>query len=218
MISNDLYKCLSNDYKEIINNKIKDIKLNKGDILFWETEPANYVFYVKEGHIKVFKTSEEGQETIFSIYKTDMFVALGVLFNQSRNYPASGSSVDDSIIYALEVNTLEEAIVSSPNSARVWIGYLNHRLTTVQTMLSDQIFADGMQRLKKMIKYFYETYPSVLQGKYIKIQVPITKQEMAETLNIRRETLSRMLSSLKEDNICECTYKEIIVQKEWILN
>lgn len=76
---------------------------------------------------------------------------------------------------------------------------------------SSSFFVKGIHRLKKLIIHFYENYPSKVQGKYIKIAIPITKQEMSELLNIRRETISRMLSSLKEENICEYSYKEIIV-------
>lgn len=74
---------------------------------------------------------------------------------------------------------------------------------------SSSFFVKGI--IKKINYSFYENYPSKVQGKYIKIAIPITKQEMSELLNIRRETISRMLSSLKEENICECAYKEIIV-------
>jgi CRP-like cAMP-binding protein len=216
LINHELYRCLPDEYQIKIVEALREIHLEKGEPLFWEGEKAHYVYYMKKGNLKVYKTSINGQETIFDIYAADSFVALGVLFNDPQHYPASSAAVDQVTVYAIDIPLLEEAIVANPITARRWMSYINKRLTTVQSMLSDQIFADGVERLKKLIQHFYDKYPSRQEGDFIRVNVPITKQEMAELLNVRRETLSRMLSTLKQEDVCECTYKELIVNKKWL--
>ncbi len=218
MIENELFSCLLPHFQKKLMDYAKILILQKGESLFFESYQAKNIFYVIKGHIKVFKTGQEGNETIFNIYPVNTFVALGVLFKNDKFYPASASAIEDSQVYALKIEDLEEAILADRESSKTWIIYMNNRLMTIQSMLTDQIFIDGMQRFKKLINYFYNNYPHRLYGNNIKIDIPITKQEMAELLNIRRETLSRMLSSLKNKNICEFTYKEIVVNKDWLLH
>ena len=166
MINHELYNCLSKDFKDYLNKCNIVREYHKGQNLFWEGDSAKYVYYIKSGHVKVYKTSEDGHETIFSLYPFDSFVALGVVFNPNKHYPASAQAVSDAIVYEIEVSRLEQAIISSQEASRTWLGYMNNRLTLVQNKLSDQIFADGMQRLKKLVKYFYENYPSQSSGKF----------------------------------------------------
>jgi CRP-like cAMP-binding protein len=216
MINHDLYNSISDEEQVKIVESLKQIELKKGDFLFWENEKADYVYFVKSGNLKVFKTSFNGNETIFDIYDPDSFIALGVLFNEPKAYPASCSAVNDAVIYGIGVEVIENAIVANPLSAKKWIAYMNKRLTTVQKKLSDQVFSDSIERLRKIIKYFQSKYPSRHDGKYLRVSIPITKQEMSELMNVRRETLSRILSSLKDQHLCEITYKELIVDKEWL--
>jgi CRP-like cAMP-binding protein len=216
MINHELYNSIIDAEQVKIVESMKQIELKKGEFLFWENDSADYVYFVKSGNLKIFKTSVNGNETIFDIYDPDSFVALGVLFNEPKAYPASCSSVNESVIYALKADVLEDAIVAHPISAKKWIAYMNKRLTTVQKKLSDQIFSDSVERFRKIIKYFQSKYPTRQDGKYLKVSIPITKQEMSEIMNVRRETLSRILSSLKDQNLCEITYKELIVDKEWL--
>lgn len=217
MINNELFNSIDDHQQIKVIESLKEVNLKKGEFIFWQSDPAKYVYYVKSGNIKVFKTSANGNETIFDIYDPNSFVALGVLFNDPQVYPASGCAVNDATIYVIPVPVIEEAIVANPISARKWISYMNKRLTLVQRKLSEQIFSDSMERFRNLVRYFMSKYPSRQNNKYIKIDVPITKQEMAEILNIRRETFSRMLSTLKDEDKCISNYKELIVNKSWLM-
>ncbi|HEY8436383.1 MAG TPA: Crp/Fnr family transcriptional regulator [Haloplasmataceae bacterium] len=217
MLHHELYQVIDDQEKHKVIASLKRLDLKKGDFVFWENEPAHYVYYVKSGHVKVFKVSEDGQETIFDIYNPNSFVAVGVLFNEPQVYPASASVIGDTILYAIPVHVLEDAIVAKPESARAWIRYMNQRLTFVQRRLSQQIFADSQVRFKRLISYLANKYPTKEEGDYLLVSIPITKQELAELLNIRRETLSRMLSKLKEEKACIIKNKQVAVLKQWLM-
>lgn len=217
MLHHELYQGIDDQEKHKVIASLKRLDLKKGDFVFWENEPAHYVYYVKSGHVKVFKVSEDGQETIFDIYNPNSFVAVGVLFNEPQVYPASASVIGDTTLYAIPVHVLEDAIVAKPESARAWIRYMNQRLTFVQRRLSQQIFADSQVRFKRLISYLANKYPTKEEGDYLLVSIPITKQELAELLNIRRETLSRMLSKLKEEKACIIKNKQVAVLKQWLM-
>lgn len=217
MLHHELYQVIDDQEKHKVIASLIRLDLKKGDFVFWENEPAHYVYYVKSGHVKVFKVSEDGQETIFDIYNPNSFVAVGVLFNEPQVYPASASVIGDTTLYAIPVHVLEDAIVAKPESARAWIRYMNQRLTFVQRRLSQQIFADSQVRFKRLISYLANKYPTKEEGDYLLVSIPITKQELAELLNIRRETLSRMLSKLKEEKACIIKNKQVAVLKQWLM-
>ena len=66
-----------------------------------------------------------------------------------------------------------------------------------------------------MIQLFMK-HKSFQKDGMIVFEMPLTKQEMAELLSIRRETFSRLLSSLKEEGLCEYSKKQMRVNREWL--
>src|SRR5690554_6358217 len=94
MINDAMFNSIDTSYKEQLLKEMREIRLQKGEFLFWQETEATHVYFVKSGNLKVFKTSVNGNETIFDIYDQSMYIALGVLFNQPQRYPASCSAVD----------------------------------------------------------------------------------------------------------------------------
>ncbi len=49
------------------------------------------------------------------------------------------------------------------------------------------------------------------------VKIPVTKQEVADLLSIRRETFSRLLAELKEEGICEVKGKTFKISQAWLM-
>ena len=116
---------------------------------------------------------------------------------------------------AIPIPELEKAILSNQQATRAWFCHLNRRLESVQQLLTDQVFIDAKDRFKKVIQLFMKPQSPQIEGMIV-FEMPLTKQEMADLLSIRRETFSRLLSSLKEEGLCEYSKKQIRVNREWL--
>ncbi|WP_040461999.1 Crp/Fnr family transcriptional regulator [Haloplasma contractile] len=216
MINHKLINCLNFEQKKLIGKLTQIREVEKDSIIFLEYDPADYVYYIKEGLIKVYKTSLEGSEKIFTIYPENSFIALGVLFNEPHEYPASAAAISDGTVYALPRKELEQAIINDPKASKAWLGFMNNRLLRVQSMLSDEIFASGTERLKKLLRYFKQNTEYKEDNESLSYRIPINKQDMAELLSIRRETLSRILSSLKKEGVCVFKGKNVTIDNDWL--
>ncbi|MFR5114551.1 Crp/Fnr family transcriptional regulator [Turicibacter sanguinis] len=200
---------------ERLKQQSYEIQLDKGQPLFFQGDAATVVYYIKSGILKILKTSIQGQEKIFSIYSRGNLVALSVLFNDPHQYPASGVALEETVVVAIPIPELEKAILSNHQATRAWFCHLNRRLEGVQQLLTDQVFIDARDRFKKVIQLFMK-HKSFQKDGMIVFEMPLTKQEMAELLSIRRETFSRLLSSLKEEGLCEYSKKQMRVNREWL--
>lgn len=216
MYQHSLFQCFELDVVEELKQQSYSVKLTKGQPLFLQDDEAKVIYYIQSGTIKILKTSVMGHEKIFSIYQRGHFIALSVLFNEPALYPASAIAVEESEVIAISIDWLEKAIVGSERATRAWFRHLNQRLESVQQMLTDQVFTEARERFKKMLVLFVK--PDNHEGKELLLSLPLTKQEMAELLGIRRETFSRLLSTLKEEGVCEMSGKVIRVNRQWLQN
>ena len=192
----------------------QEITLKKGETLFRQEDIAHSIYFVREGTLKILKTSSMGQEKIFSLYQGGQFVALSTLFNPPHRYPATAMAVEETIVVKVPREALEAGILSTEVATREWFKQLNRRLEGVQQLLTDQVFIDAKERFRKWLQRFTTAHMSSSDDVFVKI--PVTKQEIADLLSIRRETFSRLLGELKEGGLCEVKGKTFKINRQWL--
>lgn len=193
-----------------------EINLSKGETLFRQEEVAHFIYFVIQGTLKILKTSSMGQEKIFSIYQSGQFVALSTLFNPPHLYPATAVAIENTVVVKVPRDLLESGILSTEEATREWFKQLNRRLEGVQRLLTDQVFMDAKERFKKWLKRFIFSEYQWIEDEIV-IKIPVSKQEIADLLSIRRETFSRILTELKKEEVCEVKGKTFKISRKWLL-
>lgn len=217
MNNHPLLKKMSIESLEKLNVQMEEVQLQRGQSLFFQTESADYVYYVCQGIVKVIKVSETGQEKIFSLYTTGQFLALSTLFNPPHVFPATAVAIDRVRVVKLPRQVLEEGVLSTKEATCEWFQYLNRRLEGIQQLVSDQVFMGAEERLKK---WLFNLLKQETQGSdgWIEVIVPISRQEIADLLGIRRETLSRLLKELRHLGFVDVQGRAFKVSRLWLAN
>ena len=76
-------------------------KYRKDQIVFSQGDPADAVFYVQKGKVKVTVVSEQGKEAVIAILGTDEFFGEGCLAGQAQRI-ATVTAMTDFVIVRLE--------------------------------------------------------------------------------------------------------------------
>lgn len=198
-----------------LRHRSQKVTLKKGDILFHQEEVAHFIYVVTSRTLKILKISSMGQEKIFSLYQNNQWIALGTLFNPPHLYPATAVAVELTEVIKVPRQVLEVGILSTEAATKEWFQQLNRRLEGVQQMFTDQVFTDAKDRFKKWLQRFV-TVKKEFTEEVVFITLPVTKQEVADLLSIRRETFSRLLAELKEEGVCEVKGKTFKVNRKWL--
>lgn len=85
-------------------------KRNKGDILFLLSDPAEQVFLIKGGRIKLEKVFEDGSELTLDIRKKGDFVGENSL-SEGAEYPVSAIFLEDTLTCGFDKRQLEELVI-----------------------------------------------------------------------------------------------------------
>ncbi len=166
-----------------------------GSHLFWDSEPVNSCLYVKSGLVKVYKMTEDGQELILHLLQAgDFYMEMG---GSETRYNCSAAVMEDSVIGFITINGLEELVASSGSFAvqfMKWMGLL-HR--TTQSKFRDLMLYGKNGALASTLIRMSNSYGEPCeQG--IRIQLKMTKTELANLMGTTREGVSRMLSAYQE--------------------
>jgi CRP/FNR family transcriptional regulator, cyclic AMP receptor protein len=98
-------------------------KYGKGQVVFAQGEPADSVFYIREGRVKIAVVSEQGREAVVAFLKAGDFIGEGCLTGRPRRI-STARAVEDSVITRVDKSTMVRMLREQPN--------FSERLTAAQ--------------------------------------------------------------------------------------
>ena len=119
-------------------------------IVFSQGEPADSVFYIQKGKVKVTVVSEQGKEAVVAILGTDEFFGEGCLAGQTRRI-ATVMTMTESVIVRLEKAAIVQVIHQEPTFSEMFIAHLLGRGIRVEADLVDQLFNSSEKRLARLL-------------------------------------------------------------------
>jgi len=183
-------------------------RAERGEILFFEEEPADVLYFVTEGVVKVFKTSADGKEQIFGIIRPgDSFNDVPVI-SGGKNLTSAGA-MSAVTLNGIKKKDLEAIINENPQIALNIISVLSRRVKELMTLVEDFSFRRVSSRVAKILLEY--------MGKESNERPRLTQQEIAAMIGTAREMVGRSLKSLEEDGAIRIERNRIIIADQRIL-
>lgn len=210
---------IDDDDAEKIANLIIERKYKKNKIIFMEGEPAEAVFFVKNGKIKISKNTLDGKEHIIHIMTGGEVFAEACLFGISP-YPANAEATEDSEVYLIKNSDLGKLLESSPKTAIQIIKVMSKRLNLVSSQIENLALRDAYGKTASLIIQLLKDEDKVARDGVV-LKINLSRQDMGNMVGLTRETLTRALTRLKNDRAIEINRDEIKVLdleklKSWI--
>src|ERR1700726_1552457 len=123
---------------------------HKDQIVFSQGDPADAVFYVESGKVKVSVASEQGKEAVVAILETNDFFGEGCLAGQAQRI-ATVATMTDSVIVRLEKAAIVRVIQQEPAFSGMFIAHLLARTIRVEADLVDHLFNSSEKRLARLL-------------------------------------------------------------------
>jgi len=123
---------------------------HKDQSVFAQGDPADAVFYIERGEVKVTVVSEQGKEAVVAMLGTNQFFGEGCLAGQAQRI-ATVATMTDSVIVRLEKAAIVRVIHDEPAFSEMFIAHLLARAVRVEADLVDQLFNSSEKRLARLL-------------------------------------------------------------------
>lgn len=178
-------------------------KYKKNETIFDENETALFYFQIIEGSIRMYNSNEEGKEFTQGIFCTGDGFGEPPLFID-ENYPAKAITMQDSTIIKLSKDKFLKIIDEYPSIQKHFLSLFAHKIHAKASTSKEII----NQKPEYRIISFLTSYKKKFGCSDDKIQIPYTRQEIANYTGLRVETVIRAFSKMNE-----CKKVEIINHK-----
>jgi CRP/FNR family cyclic AMP-dependent transcriptional regulator len=122
----------------------------KNQPIFSQGDPADALFYVQKGKVKLTVVSSHGKEAIVAILGPDDFFGEGCLAGQPRRM-ATASALSDCSIARIGKPAAITVIRKEPRFSELLMSYLLARNIRIEEDLVDQLFNSSEKRLARIL-------------------------------------------------------------------
>ncbi|MBI5443437.1 MAG: Crp/Fnr family transcriptional regulator [Deltaproteobacteria bacterium] len=181
---------------ESIAGQLVRRKLAQGDHLFREGEPAESMYLLKMGSVKLWKLTDDGRELILDIRNAGDVLGESV-FIEKGEYPVHATGLGPTLTCGLSRSVFERLVVDHPQVGLAVIRNLSRRidyLTGKLGALSEPTLED---RLYQVLVAVGRQVGSRVPGGW-DIAFPLTHEEIGFLVGAHRVSITRALKKLKD--------------------
>jgi CRP/FNR family transcriptional regulator len=178
----------------------QEISVPSGTIIFNETDKVSGIYRIDSGFVKILKYHETGEEKIFDILGPNDFLALLLVLQNKDQYIATAISISDVKMRKITAQDTLDAYKKNTMFQKTCINCALGRANVFHNQLFQIDSNDVDEKIKGVLSHLYHKFGSFKNGNHT-LYLPITQTDLASIIGIRRETLSRRLKVLQDNNV-----------------
>lgn len=169
-------------------------KYRKNQIVFSQGSPADSVFYIRDGKVKVTVISEQGKEAVVAVLGTDEFCGEGCLTGQPLRM-ATATAMTACEIMRLEKEAIIRVLHDEPAFSEMFVSHLLARTIRVEADLVDQLFNSSEKRLARALLLLANFGK---EGRPETIITKISQETLAEMIGTTRSRVSHFMNKFRQ--------------------
>ena len=162
--------------------------------IYCQGDPADSVFFLREGKVKLAVISQQGKEAIIAILDSGDFFGEGCLAGQPLRM-ASATAVTDCTLARLEKSLMVRLLHEQQAISEMFVTHLLSRNIRFEADLVDQLFNSSEKRLARillLLSHFGK------ESKAEPVLPRITQEDLAEMVGTTRSRVSHFMNKFRK--------------------
>ncbi len=206
----DILEPLSREEIKELSLRIPDTHFERGRILYTPQEKSEWLFMLKKGRVRIYRTSPDGREFTLAV------VNAGTVFGEmtltaQRLENAYAEAMEPSVICAMKRQDLERLVTEKPQVGLKLMRVLSERLSLVEDRMEDIALKEVPARLAGFILQLVEA-EGVVTGEGYKVPSRYTHRQLATVIGSKRETVTKAFTLLQQAGAVELKRRRIHVR------
>ena len=184
-------------------------RYDAGQTVFSEGMAVERFFLLLDGHVRVQRTTAEGEQIILLHIAPGQLFGIGAALGH-KTYPATSVAADDCVVLIWPNRLWPEFIARYDGFATQTYAVVGERLNNMHSVIVEMATKQVEQRIAAaLLRLITQMGRKVDHG--IEIDFPITRQNISDMTGSTLHTVSRLLSAWEKDGIVASERKKITV-------
>jgi len=166
----------------------------KNQVVFSQGDPADAIFYIQKGKIKLTVVSNNGKEAVIAILDSGDFLGEGCLAAQPLRM-ATATAISDCSIVRLEKAATLRTLHEQPSFSEMFLAYLLSRNMRIEEDLVDQLFNSSEKRLARVLLLLAHFGK---EGRPETVIAKMSQETLAEMIGTTRSRVSFFMNKFRK--------------------
>ena len=208
--STDLFKNLDPPVLNQLARSVTFRNYRRGHLIFAQGEPGDSLFVISEGLVKVFVTSEEGEDMVLvTLRPPETFGELALIDGGLRS--ASAEAIEPTTTLTLSRGPLIELLQGHPNLAQALLSSLGGLVRRLTEQAADLVFLDLHGRVAKLLLTLAEERGR-REGQEILLDLQVTQGDLAAMVGGSRQSVNHILHAFQRRGYLEIEGRRIVLK------
>jgi len=190
------------------NAIVRKIKRRRGEWVFVHGDPADSIYLVQKGQMKITALSEDGHEVVHEI------VGRGEIFGHTSSIlgiprTTSAQALEASLIYEIRQKDFEALLIAYPELSLQLLKSVGLRLKKAEAQLLNVICHDVSTRVRGALIDLVASESREQPDQPVRIK--ITQQDLANLIGASRQKTWEALKELEDSSVLKLMYRSILV-------
>jgi CRP/FNR family transcriptional regulator, cyclic AMP receptor protein len=167
---------------------------HKNQVVFSQGDPADAVFYVQKGKVKLTVVSKQGKEAVVGILGPTDFFGEGCLAGQQLRM-ATATGLSECTIVRLAKRAANRVIHDEPEFSELFLAYVLSRNIRIEEDLVDQLFNSSEKRLARVLLLLANFGK---EGKPEQVIPKMSQETLAEIIGTTRSRVNFFMNKFRK--------------------
>lgn len=182
-----------------------------GDVIYSPDMPADSVFYIQRGEVRLYTQSDDGASRLIEIMGPGQWFGASAVAGMPM-YQVKAVAVSRSQLIRVRVENLLAALSRDPAQYAEFTRQLALKLVVTTQEASRLVFEDCQRRLINVLLRFSSSAAATQREDGVVLR--ITHEQLAQAVGVARETVSLALTQLREKNLLRTGRNQLIFKPE----
>jgi CRP/FNR family cyclic AMP-dependent transcriptional regulator len=204
----ELLRGMSQEAVHSFNARMRRTKRRRGEWVFVHGDPADSIYLLQTGRIKITALSEDGHEVVHEILGPgEIFGATSTILGIPRT--TSAQALEPSLLSEIRQKDFESLLTSYPELSLRFLKSVTLRLKKAEAQLLNIICNDVSTRVREALIELIAGESRIQPDQPVTIK--ITQQDLASLIGASRQKTWQALKELEDANVLRLMYRSILV-------
>src|SRR5215216_4271600 len=190
------------------NGMMRTRKCRRGEWIFVLGDPADSIYLLHEGRMKITAISEDGHEVLHEIIGPgEIFGDTSALLGIPRT--TSAQALETSLLCEISRKDFESLLTAYPEMSLQLLKSVGLRLKNAEAQLLNVVCNDVSTRVREALVNLISIEQGIQPGQPVRIG--ITQQDLANLIGASRQKTWQALKDLESSGVLKLTYGSILV-------
>jgi CRP/FNR family transcriptional regulator, nitrogen oxide reductase regulator len=206
----DLFLGLTQSEMQVVRSEARELTFEDGSFIFYQDDPVERIFVLKTGRIKLYQTTDDGQQVIMRVMTPGMmFAAISLV--EGAVYPVSAEAAEHSQVIYWSQETMLKLIARFPqmavNALKILAGHVREFQNRYRELATERV---ERRLARTVLRLASQTGRKTDEG--VLLDLPLTRQDLAEMTGTTLFTVSRILSQWESQELVLASREKLVIR------